>query len=273
MRLTNKNAVLIIAVLTFIVFANTLKNDFVFDDRYVIIKNPVIQKLDLREIFTSNYVPTTDTSIAPGYRPITTLTFAIDYQIAKLTPLFYHLINILIHSFNAILAFLIALKILNNKISAIFASLVFALHPVQTEAVDAVVGRADLLSVGFAFIAFLIHIKYENYKNRFSLIFYFLSLFCKETSILLPGVIVFYDFAFRHKKIKALLKSNGLYYIEYALTALLFTVIRMPIVGLFSAGIPFLDNPIASESFGIRLLNFPIMYLNYLQLLFFRTEC
>lgn len=262
--------IFIIFILPIFIYINTTQNGFVLDDEYVILQNPVIRSVDLEKIFTSNYVPIYDPTYAPGYRPITTLTFSINYLFGELRPTGYHLVNIIIHAINSILAFLIALKLFKEKLFPAFGvALIFALHPVQTDVVAAVVGRADMLAFAFLFIGFFIHIKYEDYRNRFSMLFYFLALLCKESVILFPGVIVFYDFTFRQRKFNLLLRQNGLYYMEFALVALLYTTIRMGAVGLVPAKINFLDNPVGTESFGVRLLNFPILYYNYLKLLFF----
>ena len=89
-----------------------------------------------------------------SYRPVTVLTFRINYLLHELQPLGYHLINIALHASVTLLYHQLCTRLL-SKIPAAVAALLFAIHPVHTEAVTGVVGRAELLASVFFLLALL----------------------------------------------------------------------------------------------------------------------
>ena len=89
-----------------------------------------------------------------SYRPITVLTFRLNYILHELQPLGYHLINILLHATVTLLYHHLCSKLLST-VPAVVAALLFAVHPVHTEAVTGVVGRAELLASIFFLLALL----------------------------------------------------------------------------------------------------------------------
>src|SRR5712691_5645061 len=90
--------------LTFAVFSRVLQAEFVeWDDDISVARNAQVQGLDwqrLRWMFT-------DTSYAMRYKPLTWLSYALIYQFGGLKPFNYHLVNLLFHSLNAVMAFVV----------------------------------------------------------------------------------------------------------------------------------------------------------------------
>ena len=135
--------IFILLILTIGVYSNTLKNGFVFDDYFIIIDNIFIKDWkNLSGLLSKDYF---SRSGEATYRPVVTLSYFVDYSLWGLKPYGYHLTNVLIHSVNAVLVFLFVLLLIKGRRAAFLAALLFAVHPVLTEAVNAISLREDLL--------------------------------------------------------------------------------------------------------------------------------
>ena len=99
------------AVLAAALFCNTLPGDFVFDDVAIIRDNPTIRTLAAPgRFFTSTYWEATGRN-SGLYRPLTMLTYALNYALHGLQPAGYHLLNVLLHSINTLLVTWILLRL------------------------------------------------------------------------------------------------------------------------------------------------------------------
>jgi tetratricopeptide (TPR) repeat protein len=135
---------------------------FVFDDWKLVYENEAIR--DLRALprivaaaFKDEPVAARDHWIDPGYRPVRMVSYAIDHALFGLDPRGFRLTNILIHLANALLLASIARAFVGPR-AALAAALLFALHPVATEAVTYISGRRDVLFAFFYLAALRIHI-------------------------------------------------------------------------------------------------------------------
>jgi len=135
--------------------------------------------------------------------------YALEYKLFQKNPTGYHLTNLLLHIINIILLFYLISLISNNKTVINLTTALFALHPVQTEAVNWVGARADLLLGVFSLLAiilFIDYIKTAKYKFYVSSLFVFvLALLSKETAIVIPVVFLILP-NILNKKIKPGLK-------------------------------------------------------------------
>src|SRR5690349_9906211 len=143
----------IIAVVAFACYANTLRCGLVFDDLNAIVNNPAVRRVHVGHIVTH---PAWFGRPARIYRPLTTLTFALDHALHGAQPLGYHLANVLLHAAVAVLAAAVVRRVTGDATVAFVTALLFATHPVHTEAVASVVGRAELLAAAFGLAAWLV---------------------------------------------------------------------------------------------------------------------
>lgn len=209
----NKNRILkgylVIALISFAVYANSLSNEFVFDDESVVLGDPTIIHLyNIPRYFTAQ--EGFHKVIGRYYRPVVSASYAIDCAVWDLKPFGFHLTNILLHIINSLLVFKFLIYMFeekkgdsSNSVSYIAAigALVFAVHPIHTEAVSWVSGRTDSLSFTFFIASFIYYLKFSKCtvsskkKLFFALVcvYYVLSLLSKEMAITLPVVIVLYD--------------------------------------------------------------------------------
>ena len=221
-------AVSIILLLTTIVYANTIHNDFTnWDDLSLVVENPAIRSLsidNLIDIFTPKAGKT--------YQPVRVLSYAIDYYLWKLNPLGYHLGNITLHGFSAVILYLLLSSLLkqirsessleSNRIIALLASLLFAVHPVDVEAVTWISSRKYGLLAFFYFSSFYFYIKnsekgrYHRIYYALSIVSYVVSLLSSPFSVTLPAILFLYDYCrTRDITLYTIVKSRLLSYLPY----------------------------------------------------------
>jgi tetratricopeptide (TPR) repeat protein len=237
--------ILLPAALGFVVYLNALSNGFVFDDMTTIVHNEYIKDLgkNFPAFFNLDYF-----KIAQGeasYRPIATLSYFLIYALFGLNPLAFHLASLLLHIFNVIGVYVLVDMIQHNKKTSLIAALVFACHPVLTEAVNCISYNEDLLATFFYLLALVLYIKAAAINNPFDLLLYFFSLasflaalLSKEMAITLPVIILLYDLTGREtekkdgfiKQAVATLDRQKFYYIAFALVAIVYLVLRFKIL-------------------------------------------
>jgi protein O-mannosyl-transferase len=228
-RLTTFNIFISIAGILFLIYANGLNTPFQSDDERHIYGTPQIANVD-------HYTSLSNI----GYRHINGLSFALSYQWGQENPFGYHLFNILIHICTTFLVFLVvrltiakgtpwgedgALKI------ALITSLLFGLHPIQTETVTYISGRPGGLAGLFYFSSLLMFIL-GSLKGRpvprstfylLSLISFFMAVLSKESAITLPAMIFIYDLCFMKGPGWSTFRSRLGFYLCYpALAAMAF---------------------------------------------------
>jgi Flp pilus assembly protein TadD len=147
---------LLLLAVTAITFLPSLANDFVdWDDNVNLLKNPAYRGLGWAQLHWDF------TNVLMGhYIPITWLTFSVDYALWGMRPFGYHLTNVVLHVANALLFYLVTLRLLAfvphggdlaRRLGAAAAALLFAIHPLRAESVAWATERRDVLS-GFFFL-------------------------------------------------------------------------------------------------------------------------
>jgi len=232
--------IFIIVAVTALVYCDSFNNSFVYDDYSFLVDNPAVRSLDIRSVlknFTDWRAASADDKLSKDvWRPLVTTSFAIDYSLWKLDSRFYHIENTLLHAACAVLVFVMTVLILENGFAAFIAALIFAVHPVQTEAVAWVSGRGNVLFLCFFLAAFISHVVNRKGKgaafNYCSiLIFFALSLLSKEMAIVLPLVCILYDACFYRK---AGLRPYVSYYLPLFLIAACYVLTRLSVLGVIA---------------------------------------
>lgn len=186
-------AVIIFAASCLILYFNSLWGIFVFDDFHTIPDNLFIKNIRYIPLFFKGQY-TSDPVIPSGmFRPLLMITFVFNYSFSRLQPLGYHIVNIILHFLNVVLFYRL-LKILKKDLPfglAVLSSLLFLVHPLNTEAVTYISARSDLLVCFFVLTGFLC---YVQKRFLFTVILYILGLLSKETALVLPFLVFGYDF-------------------------------------------------------------------------------
>jgi len=278
MRRASIPYIVLILVLGAMAYSNSLGNGLVFDDRGLITENPAVHSHNLGRIFSSSYWPKQP---ATGlYRPLTTLTYAVHYRLHGLSPFGYHLVNLLIHLANGVLVFWIISRMLGHAPSAGVAALAFVLHPVQTEAVSSVVGRAELLAAFWVLLAWGFHIRARDAAPRMPWGLYaasacaaLLGCLSKENAVTLVGILVIFDVltALQRGGRAAFRWQDALRYAPYVLVALIYLALRYAAIGsvLLPASPLLVDNPLAHLPVWERTLTAVSVIGKYMGLLVF----
>lgn len=226
-----------------LVYANTLVNRFAFDDGYYVLDNPAVTASSLKQLFH----PTTNNV----FRPVMFATLAWNWTVEGARPFGYHLINILLHAVVTLLLYFLLRKLLDqvprSATIAFAASLLFAVHPIHTEAAAWISGRAELLAAGFLLAAWLLHLSDRQIP---ALACYVLALLSKESAVSFLPLVLAGDYA--RGKLKPLYRYGLIAGASAVYLALLWNVQG----GRFGEReFNPLDNPLASLSPGLRILN------------------
>lgn len=199
---SGRTLALFAALVAIAVYANSAWNGFALDDTFIVEGNSRVHDLtNLREIWLTPYW----TFYGPElglWRPLTIFLFAVQWTIGDGAPWVFHVVNILLHAGATVLVFVL-LERLTARIPALVGALIFAVHPVHTEAVANVVGQAELVGAIAVFAACLVHSgrgtgMAVSWPRRLALVALFLAgLATKESTVVLPGLLVLVDFAQR----------------------------------------------------------------------------
>ena len=131
------------------------------------------------------------------YRPIVTLSLVLDAHIGGLAPWIYHCSNVVVHAIVCWLLFYFLRRLSVAPLTALMACLLFAIHPVVTQAVAWILGRNDTLVVMFLLLTLLAYMNYREsgkwYWILFHWIFAGMALSTKETALIFPGLILIYE--------------------------------------------------------------------------------
>ena len=228
-----------------------LRNDFVFDDRGVLLQNPLLAEWRMApRILSAPYWN------APGltgglYRPVTTLSFALDRALAGgFRPAWFHAVNVLLHGGVAALVVLLALRLGLPPWAGLVAGGLFAVHPVHVEAVASVVGRSEILAAGFGILTLLCGAVARRDPGRPGTIAAIAApvlllgaMLSKESAFVIPAIAWLFDLAFppgAPRRGRALLLGGT------AAAALALGLRAHALGGLGGPPIPFVDNPAAA---------------------------
>lgn len=220
--------ILLLFALTVLIYSNSLRGDFVSDDRYFIVKNVAIRNLSNIPSFFINPSAVAFSGLAEDvYRPITTSMYAFDYFMWFYDTFGYHLENVILHAMNVVLIFTFLNIALGDIFVAFFASLLFASHPVQTEVVAWISGRSSVLFLFFYLGSLISYMLYRRLRRGsmyiLSILLCAMALFSKEMALTLPFIIIMYDIHFPDGKI---FRKKILQYLPYITMAVFFVVVR-----------------------------------------------
>uniref|UniRef100_A0A8C8XSF6 Protein O-mannosyl-transferase TMTC1 n=1 Tax=Panthera leo TaxID=9689 RepID=A0A8C8XSF6_PANLE len=207
-------------------YGRSLQGEFVHDDVWAIVNNPDVRPgAPLRwGIFTNDFwgKGMAENTSHKSYRPLCVLTFKLNVFLTGMNPFYFHAVNVILHCLvTLVLMYTCDKAVFRNRRLAFATALLFAVHPIHTEAVAGIVGRADVLACLLFLLAFLSYNRSvdqrhvgECFPPTVSPFFLLLSLLLgtcamlvKETGITVFGVCLVYDlFSLSHKQEKS---SNG----------------------------------------------------------------
>lgn len=269
MRKNLKMLYLVFFIVLFLICVGTyfssLSNDFVFDDNTLVVENPLIKNFNYAgKIFSSGLFDVSYDNSKPNYyRPLQLVSVMLDYHIWKLNPFGYHLTNVLLHFLNAVLVFGLIYLLFEDFFIAVFSSILFCIHPINTTAVAYISGRADLLVSLFILAVFFCAALGAKFKKGakinffFACLFFILALLSRENAVIAPLGILLLPFFIKGEK-----KYWICLFLALSLLLCLYFYIRAGILNISFAGYTVIQMP-----FYFKLINFLYVIFSYLFLL------
>ena len=269
-------AALLVSIVALSAFANSAFNDFAYDDDAIVVQHPVVTEGRALDAFSSPYWP----EVVSGsglYRPVTLASFALEWGLWNGHPAGFHVVNILVHAAVSLMVFFLVLAV-SAPIPALVGGALFAAHPVHTEAVANVVGRAELYSALFVLGACLLFWNQEGLSRSWRIVrllgigtLFVLGLGSKEMAATLPALLVLLALVRSHEvRVIDRVRAEAPVFLLTAALLIAFLGARFLVVGSLAG-----DGPAASllgVSTGQRILTSLAVWPEYVRLLLFPLD-
>ncbi|MBL4654256.1 MAG: tetratricopeptide repeat protein [Bacteroidia bacterium] len=270
-------------------YANTIYHDYAYDDVSVILDNRLTQMglEGIPELFTKAYWYGFRGDNYGTYRPLSLITFALEYEFIGNNPHVSHFINVLLYACTALVLFIVLLQLFNGSIPLaknqkyllpLLITLVYIAHPVHTEVVANIKSRDEVMCLLFFLLAMLFILDYlfnktiQQSKGKsalylfLALIFYYLSVISKETAITFIAIIPLTLYFFTKLSSKKILIVSS-YFLGIAL---IYLAMRLSFLDSFAEGqnLAPIDNTIAASlNYSQRFATPVYILMLYLKLL------
>lgn len=231
---------LLVFIVAFMVYANTLGGDFIWDDEYLILNNSQIKSFSHLPNVFKTYVGYGSENINNFYRPIQEISNMVDYFLYGQHPFGFHLTNIVLHALVCVMVCLLLYYLAGDIIVAGVGSLFYAVHPVHSEAIAYIAGRADSLYSLFMLLSAVLFIrfakkavggKYCYIRYCLSLVFFVLAILSKEIVLMLPLLLFLYLFCFvKGRENRGAYKKLLLSLIPYAVIVVIYGYLRLTVL-------------------------------------------
>jgi protein O-mannosyl-transferase len=248
----------------FLPYVGTLRYDWVYDDGGQIVYNPLVQSWRFAPRYLVEHMWSNQINVPPNYyRPMFLFWCLLNYSVFGLNPAWWHLSTLLLHLASTALVFRLAQRLLRDDFSATIAGLVFGLHPIHIESVAWISGVTDPLLAVFFFGGLLCYINFRDGQRWYwliaSLALYFLAMGSKETGIVLPLVVLGYEWTLGDKSQRW--RSTAVIVAVYGAVAALYLGLRFRAIGK-------LGNPVVGLPWQAFPLTWPLLLWFYVRKLF-----
>lgn len=276
--------ILILSGAAFLLFANTLPNGLTLDDEAIIGDNPLVRSLTpLSRYWASGWWAGQQGYGDQLYRPLTMLTFGLQYALHGTAPFGYHLVNLLLYALCLPPVYRLLRRLTGCGTGALWGSLFFALHAVHSEAVANVVGRAELLAFLFGITVLWLHARDYRLLNfgravglPLALACFFCAAASKESALAWLPVLVLWDLAVNRgneKPVRALVTGALRSSVWYLLPAAAYLLLRFSALGKGASAGPatvyYPVNPLAYADTVIRVITgLKLLFYQLLLILF-----
>lgn len=245
-------------IITFWVYSDSIKYDFVNLDDYDYIHNTeeIQNGFNIKSIlwaFNSVYFS--------NWHPITALSYIFDFTMFNTSAWWYHLENVLFHLINVILLFIFLQLCTGEKVKSFLVASIFAVHPVNIESVVWISQRKTVLAFFFCMITLIYYVQYakttRRYKYYIAIIAFLFSLMSKPSTVPLPLILLLIDywplkrFEAINNKIQIIILEKGPFFILSILSSALTIIAQEESI---NKAIPL----------ATKLMNSFVFYLHYL---------
>lgn len=252
---------LVLSALVLLAFAVSLWGGFVVDDKVLVLRNSYLLEAGQWPRFFTEGVKSGAGLKSTLYRPLTLVSYKLNHLAGGLSAWGYHAANILLHLVAALLVFALARKLELSDGAALVGAALFAVHPLQAEAVASVTGRADLLAAVGVLGGLLCHISARRRRAQgrpsagwlaAAVALYGAALLSKEHAIVLPAVALVYDWRWGDLRRSA---GSLAVYAGYAVVGGAYLAVRYTVFqgALLIPSIHPMDNPLAPAAWPERV--------------------
>lgn len=272
-------AVVVCAAAAAGVYGNSLAGEFAYDDLLIIENNEAIHSLEtLPEALSKPYWPDRFGEELGLWRPGATVLFGLQWTLFDGSPLGFHFVSLLLHVGATVLVLLLATRLLPLA-AAFFGGLLFAVHPIHTEAVANVVGQAEVAAALLYLAACLLYTsippeeRLERWRIGVIWLLFGVAFSFKEMAVTLPGALFLLDGARRDMDLKGLgeyLKRRWSVYGGLAVVAGALLSLRYQILGSVASPFAPLGAHILEEI--PRIWTVAGTWPHYVRLLFFPLD-
>ena len=256
MRKRDRQYLIVVVLFAVVVYANSLGGEFVADDETVILSNEWVRDGgSLWKLLPAGYY---EASGERTYRPTATLLYYLEYRVWGDWRAGYHAVSVLIHAGSAALFYLLVLGLFQRRVLALLAALLFAVHPVTTEAINGIAYREDALALLPMLGAWLCHLRADEGAGRdkrkpwlwpVAWALYVVSMLAKEITVGLPVLILAHDYLFRDRRVAAMWRRRWPGYVGFVLVMLLFIPFRLgPGRTPFEATLPYTTGSVGGQA-------------------------
>jgi protein O-mannosyl-transferase len=221
---------LLLILMVMVVYGRTLHNEFVYDDLETIVDNPFVHSLENPFSFFKDKDSTSpETHLKEEiYRPLKTLSCALDYCLFGNNPAGFHLTNLFLHMLVVLLLADLLVSLGYPLPVCFIASLFFAIHPALSQTVSYISARSDMIAAVFLLLCLKILLK----KNPISIFYkiagpaaFFAACLAKETAVIFPLFLLLWN-CFARRQVKSIL--------SYWAAAFIYLAVRHSVVGGFA---------------------------------------
>lgn len=244
-----------LALLAILPYLNALHNEFVFDDKTQVLNDPYIRSFQyLRTIFTSTVFSYAGAGGATNYyRPMMHVLYLLCARLFGLYPRPFHAANILLHAAVVIVLFKATKGLFKDRVLAIVAAALFALHPIHNEAVVWVAAVPDLEVTLFYLLTFWAFLMLPGRERLVRapaylsmIVLFVLALFSKESAVTFPVLATLYEHFYRDDRAQTRWTQKISRYAPLWVLAICYVLFRVRVLGGFlPAGIlremPYVD--------------------------------
>lgn len=254
----NRIALLVLFVVSFLLFSNTINHEYVLDDFSVIKENYIVKKgiNGLGEIFSTHYREGYGYVDGNLYRPLALSFFALQWEFFPDDPSFAHLCNVILYGLLVCLIYLLLLHLFNNHLLSFCAAMLFAAHPIHTEVVANIKSADDIMAFGLTILSLLSLLQYLNTKKLSaiisSLLLYFTALISKESVVTFIAIIPLILIVFKDYRPLKAIKTGSLLLIPF----FIYSIMRIKVLGSFSGSktIAKIDNMLMAAPDGLTYI-------------------
>lgn len=252
-------------------YLNALSGPFVYDDKQLILTNVKIKDWSQwSDVVGDDFWSVTLDPLQSGYyRPIITLSYMLNYALSELDPYGYHVTNLYVHIANVLLVYWFVFLIFQRQWPTLVAGLLFATHPMHTESVTWIAGRTDVIATFFFLLALVLWSKtlvsWNRYRYTLALFCYLTALFTKEVALVLPLILILYDYLLHARgRWREVWTHFPRYHLPFFLLSFCYPLLKFWTLGVLVGSLP-----LYAKTRLLAILNAFKLLFYYFQLLLF----